>query len=97
MSASDNSSTKCSGPLFRSSFAIFAARTRHLISVAPMRAFSVASNGLSDKCTLTFHVQYPVGKSLDKAMHRGSLEWVAQGAAQNQITRTDEQVLVIFG
>jgi hypothetical protein len=43
MSASDNLSTKCSGFLLRSSFAILAARTRHLISVARMAAFSVAS------------------------------------------------------
>src|SRR6516164_6192862 len=43
MSASDNLSTKCSGFLLRSSFAILAARTRHLISVAPMAAFSVVS------------------------------------------------------
>src|SRR5215475_9193364 len=35
MSASDSLSTKCSGLLLRSSFAILAARTRHLISVAP--------------------------------------------------------------
>jgi hypothetical protein len=33
MSASGNLSTKCSGLLLRSSFAILAARTRHLISV----------------------------------------------------------------
>jgi len=39
----DNLSTKCSGLLLRSSFAILAARTRHLISVARMAAFSVAS------------------------------------------------------
>ena len=31
-----------------------------------------------------------VGKSLDAALHRGSLEWVAQAAAQNQ--RTHEEV-----
>src|SRR5262249_17946050 len=43
MSASDNLSTKCSGFLLRSSFAILAARTRHLISAARMVAFSVAS------------------------------------------------------
>src|SRR5262249_52185914 len=43
MSASDNLSTKCSGLLLRSSFAILAARRRHLISVAPMPAFSFAS------------------------------------------------------
>jgi hypothetical protein len=43
MSASDNLSTKCSGLLLRSSFAILAARARHLISAAPMPAFSVAS------------------------------------------------------
>src|SRR5215467_3465774 len=43
MSASNNLSTKCSGLLLRSSFAILAARTRHLISVARMAAFSVAS------------------------------------------------------
>src|SRR6516162_7613465 len=41
-SASDNLS-KCSGFLLRSSFAILAARTRHLISVARMAAFSDAS------------------------------------------------------
>jgi len=35
MSASDNLSTKCSGLLLRSSFAILAARTRHLFSVGP--------------------------------------------------------------
>src|SRR5215813_10383042 len=43
MSASDNRLTKCSGLLLRSSFAILAARTRHLISAARMPAFSVAS------------------------------------------------------
>src|SRR6516162_10704977 len=43
MSASDNLSTNCSGFLLRSSFAILAARTRHLISVARVAAFSVAS------------------------------------------------------
>src|SRR5262245_21692145 len=43
MSASNNLSTNCSGLLLRSSFAILAARTRHLISVARMAAFSVAS------------------------------------------------------
>src|SRR5215469_14882090 len=43
MSASDHSSTKCWGFLLRSSFAILAARTRHLISVARIAAFSVAS------------------------------------------------------
>jgi len=43
MSASDTLSTKCSGFLLRSSFAILAARTRHLISVPRMAAFSVAS------------------------------------------------------
>ena len=43
MSASDNLSTKCSGLLLRSSFPILDARTRHLISVARMAAFSVAS------------------------------------------------------
>jgi hypothetical protein len=32
MSASDNLSTKCSGLLLRSSFAILAARARHLYS-----------------------------------------------------------------
>jgi len=42
-SASDSSSTKCSGLLVRSSFAILAARARHRFSVAPMPAFSVAS------------------------------------------------------
>ena len=47
MSASDNLSTKCSGLLLRSSFAILAARTRHLFSVAPMPAFSFAF-GLSN-------------------------------------------------
>src|SRR5262245_2828389 len=35
MSASDKLSTKCSGLLLRSSFAILAARARHLFSVAP--------------------------------------------------------------
>jgi len=40
MSASDNLSTKCSGLLLRSSFAILAARARHLFSAAPMPAFS---------------------------------------------------------
>jgi hypothetical protein len=43
MSASDNLSTKCSGLLLRSSFAILAARARHLYSAASMPAFSVAS------------------------------------------------------
>jgi hypothetical protein len=43
MSVSDNLSTKCSGLLLRSSFAILAARTRHLISVDRMAAFSDAS------------------------------------------------------
>src|SRR5262245_23588176 len=43
MSASNNLSTNCSGLLLRSSFAILAARTRHLISAARMAAFSVAS------------------------------------------------------
>src|SRR5262245_45685243 len=43
MSASNNLSTNCSGLLLRSSFAILAARTRHLISVAQMAAFSIAS------------------------------------------------------
>src|SRR5215472_4896597 len=43
MSASDNLPTKCSGLLLRSSFAILAARTRHLTSVDRMPAFSVAS------------------------------------------------------
>ena len=59
MSASDKLSTKCSGLLLRSSFAILAARTRHLISVAPMPAFSFAfglSNSsdiiLKDMCLL---------------------------------------------
>src|SRR6516225_4427951 len=42
MSASDNLSKKCSGLLLRSSFPILAARARHLFSVAPMPAFSVA-------------------------------------------------------
>src|SRR5262249_9206741 len=42
MSASDNLSKKCSGLLLRSSFAIFAARARHLLSAVPMPAFSVA-------------------------------------------------------
>src|SRR5262249_15229483 len=41
--ASDNLSTKCSGLLLRSSFAILDARARHLFSVAPMPAFPVAS------------------------------------------------------
>ena len=36
MSASDNLSTKCSGLLSRSSFAILVARARHLFSEAPM-------------------------------------------------------------
>src|SRR6516164_8088586 len=39
----DNLSTKCSALLLRSSFAILAARARHLFSAAPMPAFSVAS------------------------------------------------------
>ena len=43
MSASDDLSAKCSGLLLRSSFAILAARARHLFSAAPMPAFSVAS------------------------------------------------------
>src|SRR5262249_28917019 len=43
MSASNNLSTNCSGLLLRSLFAILAARTLHLISVARMAAFSVAS------------------------------------------------------
>jgi hypothetical protein len=43
MSASDNLSTKCSGLMLRSTFAILAARARHLFSAAPMPAFSVAS------------------------------------------------------
>src|SRR5215472_12171070 len=43
MSASDNLSTKCSGLLLRSSFAILVARARHLFSAVPMPAFSVAS------------------------------------------------------
>src|SRR5262249_33933466 len=42
-SARDKLSTKCWGFLLRSSFAILAARTRHLISVARIAAFSVAS------------------------------------------------------
>jgi hypothetical protein len=37
MSASDNWSTKCSGLLLRSSFAILAARARHLFSAASHR------------------------------------------------------------
>src|SRR6516165_995884 len=50
MSASDNLSTKCSGLLLRSSFAILVARARHLFSTVPMPAFSVASrlSNLSD-------------------------------------------------
>src|SRR6516165_11808333 len=47
MSASNNLSTNCSGLLLRSSFAILAARTRHLISAARMAAFSVASRPLN--------------------------------------------------
>src|SRR5215469_16325786 len=43
MSASDDFSTKCSGFLLRSSFAILAARARHLFSAAPMPAFSGTS------------------------------------------------------
>src|SRR5262249_35154875 len=43
MSASDNLSTKCSGLLLRSSFAILVARARHLFNSVPMPAFSVAS------------------------------------------------------
>jgi len=43
MSTSNNLSTNCSGLLLRSSFAILAARTRHLISAARMAALSVAS------------------------------------------------------
>jgi hypothetical protein len=43
MSAIDNLSTKCSGLLLRSSFAILAARPRHLFRAAPTPAFSVAS------------------------------------------------------
>jgi hypothetical protein len=46
MSASENLS-KCSGLLLRTSFAILAARTRHLISVARRAAFSVASRLLN--------------------------------------------------
>ena len=44
MSAIDNLSTKCSGLLLRSSFAILAARARHLFSAAPTPALSVASS-----------------------------------------------------
>jgi hypothetical protein len=40
MSANDNLSTKCSGLLLRSSFAILAARTRHLFSSVLMLAGS---------------------------------------------------------
>src|SRR5215831_17879462 len=43
ISAIDNLSAKCSGLLLRSSFAILAARARHLFNAAPMPAFSVAS------------------------------------------------------
>src|SRR5262245_46620126 len=58
MSASDNLSTKCSGLLLRSSFAILAASTRHLISAARMPAFSVASRLSNSSDILLFrHLQ----------------------------------------
>src|SRR5215471_20403604 len=44
MSAIDNLSTKCSGLLLRSSFAILAARARHLFSAAPTPVLSDASS-----------------------------------------------------
>jgi hypothetical protein len=43
-SASDNSSTKCSGLLLRTSLSIWAARRRHLFRAPSMPAFSVASS-----------------------------------------------------
>src|SRR5262249_43165949 len=57
MSASNNLSTNCSGLLLRSSFAILAARTRHLISVARMAAFSVASR-LSNSSDILLRASY---------------------------------------
>src|SRR5260370_18277251 len=80
MSASDNLSTKCSGLLLRSSFAILAARARHLFSVAPMPAFSVASrpSNSSDIMRSGFRhhalrllraVPRPVGRLAARARH----------------------------
>src|SRR5215472_2908243 len=45
MSASENSSTKCSGLLLRSSFAILAARTRDRFSTLSTAAFSTRCRG----------------------------------------------------
>src|SRR6516165_6234121 len=57
MSASDNLSTKCSGLLLRSSFAILVARARHLFSTVPMPAFSVASRLSNSSDILFAHLQ----------------------------------------
>src|SRR5215471_11361047 len=75
MSASENLSTKCSGFLLRSSFAILAASTRHLISVARMAAFSVASRLSSSSDILL------------RASSEPPLPWVACSAHQVQRCR----------
>jgi len=59
-----NLSTKCSGLLLRSSFAILTARTRHLISVAPMPAFSVASRP-SNSSDIDALISIPKHKSIN--------------------------------
>src|SRR5215470_4866819 len=64
MSASDNLSTKCSGLLLRRSFAILAARTRHLISAALMPAFSVASRP-SNSSDIAALISIPKHKSIN--------------------------------
>src|SRR5262249_56459654 len=48
---------KCSGLLLRSSFPILAARARHLFSVAPMPALSVASRPSSSSDIMRFRDQ----------------------------------------
>src|SRR6266516_7019038 len=94
MSASDNLSTKCSGSLLRSSFAILVARARHLFSAVPMPAFSgrvhaikLIRHGRSD-----FYPKAQIHKSFGLRLARdfGGFGWCDEECNRSEvvITRT---------
>jgi hypothetical protein len=69
MSASDNLSTKCSGFLLHSSFAIFVARARHLFSV-DSDSQEYADNTGTNRVMISAILKYRFGVGNPDGKHR---------------------------
>src|SRR6516225_5024032 len=96
MSASDNLSTKCSGLLLRSSFAILAARARHLFSAAPMPALSVASRQ-SNSSDIMPPDRRSLWRTLERGAHSREIKKVSNGPAHQERMRKGGLDLAISG